>query len=169
MKRYFFHAFVCLSFIVMFILLGLSLCAIPSLPIVSSFLITKLQENNHFFFDIGVCVLGVGFFLLILFYFLNRQSFYHVELESSLSFDVHRRAIKKGISDTLKQEIPHCKVPFILNIYGRNVEVIADMTKISLEQHEEILNRLEGKLGQLFEKNYGAPEKFTISVAASNL
>lgn len=164
MRAHFFHAFVCLVFILAILLIGFSLCLIPIAPDWIYYLTQKLQNEPRFFFQIGKGLLILGACLLFLFYWLSRKTFYSVVLEPSLSYSLHNKMVSRVISDYLKKEESSHQIPFKLNIYGQNVELIADLSQISLTEHERILKNLETKLGHLIEKQVGLLNKMTVTI-----
>ncbi len=116
--------------------------------------------------SIGKYLIGAGGFLLLFFYFIGRKSYYHVEIEPTLSASIDEKMIHKSISMLIEEIVPQQKIPFSLNIYGQNLEIIADFSRVSFEKHEDLLNGLEPKLSELMSKTYGQPKKFTLSIAS---
>lgn len=166
MKAYFFHAFICLLFVFALLFVGFSLCLIPIAPDWIYYLTNKLKNQPEFFLKIGQVLVAVGLLFLTLFYFLNKKTFYSVVVTPSLSYSLQNKVIYKIVSSFFEKERPKEKVPFSLNIYGQNIELTADLSKISFQEHEAILMSLEDKLGKLIEKKIGSPNKLTVNVLA---
>lgn len=166
MKAYFFHAFICLLFVFALLFVGFSLCLIPIAPDWIYYLTNKLKNQPEFFLKIGQVFVACGFVFLTLFYFLNKKTFYSVTIAPGLSYSLQNKAVYKMVSSFFEKERPQEKIPFSLNIYGQNIELTADLSTISFEEHETILMDLEKKLGKLIEKKIGSPNKLTVNVLA---
>ena len=166
MKSHFFHAFASLIFIFCVIFVGLGLYFLPTHPEWSYKLSELLKNKPNTFAKVGQYLIISGGALLLFFYFISRKSYYHLKVDSSLNVSVEKTIIYKGISELLQSAEPQKNIPFTLNIYGQNIEIIADLSKISFEKHEELLDNLEPKLSELMSKIYGEPKSLTLSVAA---
>lgn len=166
MKAYFFHAFICLFFVFSLLFVGFSLCLIPIAPDWIYYLTNKLKNQPEFFLKIGQALVVAGFAFLTLFYFLNKKTFYTVAITPSLNYSLKNKAVYKIITAFFDEQRPKEKIPFSLNIYGQNIELTADFSKISFQEHESILIDLEEKLGKLIENKIGSPNKLTVNVLA---
>ncbi len=166
MKSHYFHAFVCLIFIFSIIFVGMGLCLVPTNPMLSYQFSELLLNSPKLILNIGKSLIVVGGFLLLFFYFIGRKSYYHVEIEPTLSSSINEKIIHKSISELIEEMVPQQKVPFTLNIYGQNIEIIADLSRVSFERHEDFLDGLEPKLSELMAKTYGQPKKLKLSIAS---
>lgn len=166
MKSHFFHSFVSLIFIMCLLFLGIGLCILPQSPDWTMHLSEMLKNNPSKCALIGKYLLASGGALLLFFYFLGRKSDYHLKVEPGLSYSVKKQVIEKSITDLLEEMRPE-GIPFKLNIYGQNIEMIADLSKISFEAHEALLDNLESKLSELMQKTYGEPKEFNLSIVTS--
>lgn len=166
MKNYFFQSFLCLCLFISLICVGAFLCLLPTEPLWAAKLGNALLNNPQIFFKPGLILVLSGCVLFIFFYWMNRSGYYICEIESALDVAIAPKVLKKGIQETLKKLEPSHKIPFRLNIYGQNIELITDLSKISFERHEELLERLEPMLQDLFASNYGNPNKLVLSVHA---
>ncbi len=166
MKSHFFHAFASLNFIFSVIFVGLGLYILPTHPEWSYKLSELLKNNPNAFSKVGQYLMAGGGALLLFFYLISRKSYYHLKVDPSLDVSIEEKIIHKGISELLQNIEPQRNIPFTLNIYGQNIEIIADLSKISFEKHEGLLDSLEPKLSELMSKAYGQPKNLTLSIAA---
>lgn len=164
MKAHFFHALVCLTFIFSLLFVGFALSLIPMASDWVYYLTEKLNSYPEFFAKIGKIFIISALSLLFLFYFINRKTFYTVILEPKLSYSLNNKAVSRVISDFLKKDDFQKGVSYKINIYGKNIELLADLSNKPLEEHEEILESLEMKLGKLLENQIGLPNKLTVNV-----
>lgn len=166
MKGNFFQSFVCLVLFVSMICLGTLLCLLPTEPTLAFKLGNALLNHPELFFKPGLLLALSGCALFVFFYWMNRGGYYYCELEPKLKISIGTKVLKRGINEMLKKLEPSQKIPFRLNIYNQNIELITDLSKISFDRHEEFLERLEPMLQELFEKKYGSPNKLKVSIQA---
>lgn len=164
MRSYIFHSFVCLAFTLLLIISGLGLCCIYSIPYFNYHASEYLHNHPAIIFEIGLLLALFGSAFLFLFYIFNRKSYYQVELERSLSYVLHHKMIEKSVKEFLKQEYPQRKIPFQVLVFGQKIEILTDLSKISFEDHEQILKNMELKLARNIEVMFGEPKELTLSV-----
>ena len=166
MKSHIFQTFITIVLLICVACAGVALTLLPHQANWIHQLVDSLQKHPQKFAKVGQWVLLGGAALFLLLLWIHRRSYYYCEVEKPLKVSVSPQIIKQGIQHILQNLQPKKNIPFKVNIYGQSIELVTDLSQISFEEHEALLDDLEPKLQELFEKNYGEPKKISLAVAA---
>lgn len=170
MKALTFNSFICLLFIMALFAsaLGLFLYVLNPEPLRAS--LSLFQEPQSFVKLIKMLKhLAIGgmvftLFTFVLFYRINKNSFYQVRLEPSLKATIHPKAISSFLDHFFKTKQPDFNLPYKVKVKRKNVEVILDCSKQSIQAEMRHLRAWEKELYTEFEKQCGAPKSLTFSI-----
>lgn len=163
------HVFQTLVTLVLFTLLaigGACLIWLPQNAQWISQLTDILQKQPQKITNIGLILVLSSVVLFTLFYWIHRKSYYYCEVEKKLKVSIAPKIIQQSIQEILQQLEPAHAIPFKVNVHGKNIELITDLSQISYDKHEAILDDLEPRLNELFKNAYGEPKKISLAVAA---
>ncbi len=108
-----------------------------------------------------------SFLILVLYYALHRRAYYTVQFERSLSWSLHRRIVEKIVNSSLCEISSSQAIPFQVFFYGKKLELLLDLSKVSLEKHDDFLEKLEPSLMDSLSQQTGLPQGVTLSVLCS--
>lgn len=143
---------------------GLFLC-LPFAPHVRFKLASLFSARDDLFLVLGSGLLGLGVILLIGFYFMNRHSYYQIELKHNkhaAAADVE--ILRKLIAIYWKQSFPEKNLSSDVVVHGKKIEVIVEVPPMSLDEQEELIEKVEKEIGELLEKQVGYEREFLFTV-----
>jgi hypothetical protein len=156
--------FSAIHFLVIFFLiaLGVFLIALPYAPHFRFFLTIAFTETPQLLAKMGWGILGVGLFLFITLYFLNRRHFIQFQSEG-VKISVDERVIKHFVHDHVKILFPEVSTEVVVRSKGK-LEII--FTLPSIQEDEETWQRVENELSDLLVNRLGYQKEFYFTLAS---
>lgn len=111
----------------------------------------------------GIC-LFLSLFSFLVFYWVNRKSYYQVSLDGELEYSLNRKILNQFFENFFKKNAPKESVSFDLFVRKHSLELILDLSKVSMERHEELLKRWEKPLIEQIKSSLGVSSPVTVSV-----
>lgn len=153
----------CLLFIFLGTLAGLGMWLVSQNPSIMHS-IQAIKADSDVFSRIGLLLLAFNILLFVVFYSLNKKVVYQVEMGQDLNVSVNKKIISEFITDFFKTEIPKKDIGFALKMGKKNLEIIADFSQLSFEEHEKVLKKKMPKLSKQLTKSFGLSTKVTLSL-----
>lgn len=164
MKAYTFNSFVCLAFLLIGTSVGVAFCLVTQNPILMESLVQTLRADSVLLVRVGYSIIALNLLLFAVFYHLNKKLVYQVELGEDLNISVNKKIISEFIDDFFKSELPKNNIDFALKMNRKNLEILADFSKLPFEDHENILKKKMPKLSKQLSKSFGLSTKVTLSL-----
>ena len=139
---------------------------LPWAPHMRLQLISLFSEREDLFILIGSGFLGLGLILLIGFYFMNRHSYYQLEMKD----DKHTAAVeilllRKSVELYWKRLFPDKDLSTdVLLHHGQKIEVIVELPSMSQEEEQLLLEKAEKEIGALLTNQIGYFKEFLFTV-----
>ncbi|MFS8563835.1 MAG: hypothetical protein LVR00_05775 [Rhabdochlamydiaceae bacterium] len=143
---------------------GLFLC-LPFVPHMRFKLASLFSARDALFLILGSGLLGLGIILLIGFYFMNRHSYYQLEMrhhKHTAAADV--ALLRSLIAIYWKQSFPEKNLSSDIVIHGKKIEVIVEVPPMGLDEQERLIENAEKEIGELLEKQVGYQREFLFTV-----
>lgn len=157
---------------VQFLIVAILLCVggffffLPWAPHTRFQLISLISERVDLFTLIGSGFLGFGLLLSIGLYFMNRQSYYQVEMKH----DKHTAAVellllRKSVEIYWKRLFPDKDLSTDVLLHaGKKIEVIVELPSMSPEEEQMLLSKVEKEIGALLTHQIGYFKEFLFTV-----
>ncbi len=117
----------------------------------------------------GASLTGISCFLLFLFYQINKVTYYQVDLEPCLTFSLNPHFITSYLDEFFKKEYPNQNTSFALKFNKGQIEILIDLSNISILSHEKELKSWEKKLLPQLCARFGVPKNTRVSVICQKI
>ena len=143
---------------------GFFLC-LPFAPHMRFHLASLLSERDDLFLILGSGFLGLGVILLIGFYFMNRHSYYQLEMKHKHIAAVEVDLLRKLIAIYWKKAFPEKDLSTdVLLHQGKKIEVVVEVPSMSIDEQQQLLEKVEKEIGELLEGQVGYGGEFLFTV-----
>lgn len=151
-------------FVVAVFLLGGLFIGLEHAPQFRSAVAEFFFSSTSSFSAIGYTILGVACLLLLGFYVMNRGVYYQVEMGDHRC-QVEPKIIRSYVQGYWKEIFPeqNCQADVVFHA-NQEIEVLAELPGLCLEQHKVFLSQIEKDLGDLLASHFGYQRPFLVTV-----
>lgn len=98
---------------------------------------------------------------------LNRKVFYQIKLDKTLPVSLSKKVLSQFFQKTFAGDERLQKLPYELIVRKKHIELVLDLSKYPLEQHEALIESLRSNLMQLLSQRFGITQPLQVSVMCS--
>jgi hypothetical protein len=123
-------------------------------------------QREAVFLFIGSGFLGLGVILLIGFYFMNRHTYYQLEMKAEKhTAAVEVELLRKMMALYWKKAFPEKDLTTnVLLHQGKEIEVVVEVSHMKEEEEREFLKKVEKEVGAFLEDQLGYSREFLLTV-----